>query len=320
FASGKPYGLYWEDADDDYGTTIIEDCEFAGFRLRALHMDDTNWTDTLIVNNCLFREIGETGIYGSHADRNIDVVKITNSSFYMIGQNGIYLRNVGDLEVSHCTFFYNDSTISNRHGMAIRARDDTTVTIMDNIIAKHERGMDVYGSAPVVEYNLFWEVLGDWIDPADATQTFPIFNFEDDPLFKDTSSVNLDLALDAENSSAIGAASDGVSNLGDPSWGTYVVSGVADGDLLPMVYALHQNYPNPFNPSTTIKFDVVEMGHVSLVVYDLLGREIVNLVDQTLEPGFHTIAWNANRLASGIYFYRITVNDFVKSRKLVVLK
>jgi hypothetical protein len=323
FDAGIPYGLYWDTSENDYGNTIFEDCEFAGFKLRALHMQNNNWTDTLIVNNCLFRELGETGIYTSSTTTStIGVAKITNCTFYKIGQKGIYLRQPTEVQVSHCTFAYNDASINGKTGnVGINTPGADSTVIRDNIFVKQDvYGVRVYGSNPVVEYNLFWE-CDTIIKSEDRPElTFPTFNFVDDPLFADTSSANLDLALDAENSSAVGNASDGVSNLGDPNWGTFVVSGVADGDLLPMVYALHQNYPNPFNPSTTIKFDVVDMGHVSLVVYDLLGREIVNLVDQTLEPGFHTIAWNANRLASGIYFYRITVNDFTRSRKLVVLK
>ncbi|MBL7075687.1 T9SS type A sorting domain-containing protein, partial [candidate division KSB1 bacterium] len=91
-------------------------------------------------------------------------------------------------------------------------------------------------------------------------------------------------------------------------------------DLLPTVYDLHQNYPNPFNPNTTIKFDVVDPGHLSLKVYNILGQEVTTLVDQQMEPGFHSIRWNATGVATGVYFYRIEVNDFVKIRKMVLLK
>lgn len=137
-------------------------------------------------------------------------------------------------------------------------------------------------------------------------------------MFKDTSAASLDLALEV-NGDAIEAASDG-GNLGDPRWGTWTYTSVDDDGMTPVTYALHQNYPNPFNPSTTIRFDVAAAGHVSLKVYDLLGREVALLLNREVGPGNHSVTWNAEGLTSGIYFYRIQVNDFVKNRKLVLLK
>ncbi|MCK5330840.1 MAG: T9SS type A sorting domain-containing protein, partial [Candidatus Marinimicrobia bacterium] len=109
--------------------------------------------------------------------------------------------------------------------------------------------------------------------------------------------------------------------MGDPRWGTYVlVLGVGDEALLPSEYALHQNYPNPFNPTTTIRFDIVEQGHVTLNIYNLLGQRVGTLVNQQLDPGFHSVQWNASSIASGVYLYTIEMNNFAKSRKLLIIK
>lgn len=93
---------------------------------------------------------------------------------------------------------------------------------------------------------------------------------------------------------------------------------------VPTTYSLHQNYPNPFNPSTKIKFDIPsgnEISNVSLIVYDLLGRQIVTLVNQQLSPGVYETDWNASGSASGMYVYNLLVNGVViDSKRMAVLK
>jgi hypothetical protein len=83
---------------------------------------------------------------------------------------------------------------------------------------------------------------------------------------------------------------------------------------------LEQNYPNPFNPSTYIKYSVASIGPVSLKVYDLLGREVKTLVDETKEPGIYEVMFSPTDLASGIYVYRLRVNDYTISKKMQFVK
>ncbi|MGD8781991.1 MAG: T9SS type A sorting domain-containing protein [Ignavibacteria bacterium] len=87
-----------------------------------------------------------------------------------------------------------------------------------------------------------------------------------------------------------------------------------------MVYSLNQNYPNPFNPTTTIEFALPQNSDVKLVVYDILGRAVANLIDDNLAAGYHRINFNASNLATGVYFYRIKAGDFVSVKKLLLLK
>ncbi len=95
--------------------------------------------------------------------------------------------------------------------------------------------------------------------------------------------------------------------------------------LLPEQFALHQNYPNPFNPSTTIRFDLPVATAVHLIVYDLLGREVVRLVDQQMGAGYHHQVWNGRdrngrELPTGMYIALLVTPEFKKSIKIVLLK
>ena len=89
---------------------------------------------------------------------------------------------------------------------------------------------------------------------------------------------------------------------------------------IPDKFELSQNYPNPFNPVTNLEFGIPKPGFVSLKIYDVLGREMVTLVNETKEPGYYKIKFNAADLASGVYFYRMEAGDFVEVKKFVVMK
>ncbi|MCP4569982.1 MAG: T9SS type A sorting domain-containing protein [FCB group bacterium] len=98
-----------------------------------------------------------------------------------------------------------------------------------------------------------------------------------------------------------------------------------ENGVLPSTYSLDQNYPNPFNPSTAIQFSMAQAGRVKLEVFNLLGQSVKTLLDRNYPTGRHTVTWdgtsNEDRLvASGIYFYRLTSNDFSITRKMVLMK
>ena len=88
----------------------------------------------------------------------------------------------------------------------------------------------------------------------------------------------------------------------------------------PSSFRLQQNYPNPFNPSTTIQFELATRLSVKLEIYDLKGREIATLLNETLQSGCHELLFKPNGLPSGIYFYRITTSEFVQTRKMTLLR
>ncbi len=89
---------------------------------------------------------------------------------------------------------------------------------------------------------------------------------------------------------------------------------------LPETYALASNYPNPFNPSTEIRFTLPEASAVSLIVYDVMGREAERLLDKTLGAGYHEARWDATGLPSGVYLYRIEAGSFAQTRHMTLLK
>ena len=88
----------------------------------------------------------------------------------------------------------------------------------------------------------------------------------------------------------------------------------------PEVYSLNQNFPNPFNPSTSIKFDIVNPGLVSVKVYNNLGKEVSTIVNENLSAGSYQVNWNAAGLTSGIYFYRLETLDYVATKKMLLVK
>ena len=94
---------------------------------------------------------------------------------------------------------------------------------------------------------------------------------------------------------------------------------------LPATFALAQNYPNPFNPITKIQFDIPERTHVNLTVFNVLGQKVTTLDDEELAPQSYEAEWNGlsdggNKVASGIYFYRLTAGDNVQTKKMMMLK
>jgi hypothetical protein len=106
-----------------------------------------------------------------------------------------------------------------------------------------------------------------------------------------------------------------------------ISSGNAEVVLIPVPkeFALHQNYPNPFNPVTTIQYDLPKASHVRLIIYDIMGREVATILNAAMNAGYQSIIWNTRNnygkpVSAGIYFYHLQTKDFVKTRKMVLLK
>ena len=89
---------------------------------------------------------------------------------------------------------------------------------------------------------------------------------------------------------------------------------------IPDEYELVGNYPNPFNPTTKISYQLPNKAQVTLKIYDLLGREVAILVNEEKQAGKYEVEFDASSLSSGVYLYRISINDFVKTMKMMVVK
>jgi len=103
-------------------------------------------------------------------------------------------------------------------------------------------------------------------------------------------------------------------------------SGAKEGEIIPESFKLEQNYPNPFNPSTSIRYKLPSSGFVSLKVFNLLGSEIVSLVNKELSAGNYSVDFNAalqnsrGQLSSGVYFYTLRTDKFAETKKMLFLK
>jgi hypothetical protein len=88
----------------------------------------------------------------------------------------------------------------------------------------------------------------------------------------------------------------------------------------PSIFSLSQNYPNPFNSSTAISFDLPLSSHVTLALFDILGRKVETLIDGGQSAGRHEVIWDATELSSGIYFYKIKAGEFIEIKKMLMVK
>jgi len=104
------------------------------------------------------------------------------------------------------------------------------------------------------------------------------------------------------------------------SFDTLITSVSLTSNELPIKFNLAQNYPNPFNPSTSISFSLSIKSNVSLKVFDLIGREVATIFSGDLPAGNYAKQWNAAKMASGIYFYRLQAGPLTETKKLVLLK
>ncbi len=101
---------------------------------------------------------------------------------------------------------------------------------------------------------------------------------------------------------------------------TAQVIGIRNENITANTYKLNQNYPNPFNPSTSIEYAVAGKGFVSLKVFDLLGKEVATLVNEVKDAGTYSLNFNAAKLTSGVYFYRIQTDKFTDMKSMVLVK
>lgn len=90
--------------------------------------------------------------------------------------------------------------------------------------------------------------------------------------------------------------------------------------LVPTRFFLEQNYPNPFNPQTELRYGVAKAGHVTLRVYNTLGREVATLVDGERSPGSYRMAFDGRGLATGVYIYTLSTPEGTFSRKMMLMK
>ena len=286
------------------GKVLFENCTFENFGYEAIRISDTEkWNtdralDTLIVRNCTFINIDAEGIrYYSDANPATPdpPVLIEHVTFYHSATRVLYLKNSSGAIVR-------DLIIANSR-LSGHGRDNDL--------------MDAQGAGTVVAFVDTFHVKAVPIKSSKGgtVDTATVWGY--DPMFVDPEHGDLTLA---EGSPLYGLAHDGKA-LGDLRWAKHPPStGVEEAQQIPKQYFLAQNYPNPFNPTTSIQFGLVKPGKTTIKIYNVLGTEVMTLLDRKLEAGVHTVTFDASRLASGIYFYRIQSGSFRAVKKMILMK
>ena len=109
----------------------------------------------------------------------------------------------------------------------------------------------------------------------------------------------------------------------DLTFDVFYISGILNNSKksnLPTSLRVFQNYPNPFNPNTMISFSLARNENVRLEVFNLQGRSVVKLIDESLYSGKHSVHFNARNLSSGVYFYKLSTSSFIKTKKMLLIK
>jgi len=96
--------------------------------------------------------------------------------------------------------------------------------------------------------------------------------------------------------------------------------GLTEAIQLPETFSLDRAYPNPFNPTTTLSFAIPVDAAVSLSIYNMQGREVSTLIDGNIDAGYHSVVWDANSYASGVYFVKMVAGDYINTQKLMLIK
>ncbi|MCJ7554395.1 MAG: T9SS type A sorting domain-containing protein [Ignavibacteriaceae bacterium] len=185
--------------------------------------------------------------------------------------------------------------------------------------------------------NYYFEPLGESDYVLEAKIPFSMIHIDGDATFTPVEGMTIPFEIfatdaDATNQGAQGRLQFGYNPTLDPwGWGPEVwtfawvgmpnLTDVEDGKNGTVhSYKLFNNYPNPFNPTTNIKYQIAEFSHVSIKIYDLLGREVANLVNEQQAAGSYNVKFNGMDLASGIYFYQIKAGSFIDTQKMVLLR
>ncbi len=130
--------------------------------------------------------------------------------------------------------------------------------------------------------------------------------------------VNLQQRKSGNANTKINNNENGLGFVKDPASGLIVYK-ISD-NVSPNQYTLDQNYPNPFNPTTKIRFSIAKESTVKLTVYNMLGQVVSSIFNGRLEAGTHSVEFNGSSIPSGIYFYRLEVDNFVKIKKMTLMK
>jgi hypothetical protein len=149
----------------------------------------------------------------------------------------------------------------------------------------------------------------------------------EDELYSPFWSVNIydnadfDMVHDLESAEMVNILVFGAANVNCPIVSNEPSTSVEEyGNTIPDKFVLNQNFPNPFNPTTTIRFSITETDLITLKIYNSIGEEVAELVNQILPTGSYKLDWNAENIPSGAYFYTLTTDSFRDTKKMILLR
>lgn len=241
----------------------------------------------------------------------------------------------------HCTFSRNDGHIAD--GISL-GPVPTSHMICRNCIFEGHYGNAIFGPGSTITYCDFFNNGGDVIPiPPGFGDLVQVNTNGDscdiygdiflDPLFEDPDAGNYRITwanwpvFDTTRSSCIDAGNP--DSPYDPDgticdMGAYYYdqqqSAIDPSDVLPLRFSLSQNFPNPFNASTLIKYELPQQSQVTIEVYDLTGRIVKTLYNGLKPAGHHQAIWRADDIASGVYFYKLRMDDYIETRKMTLVK
>jgi len=321
--------------------TIVRNNYISGPPAYGIHIyDEPNGYTPRIENVTVENNI----VIGSHLRSGIVVAIHQNSNPYVRIQgvkihNNVVINNAeGGLLLSYGRLrnveVYNNVFYNNGlGGIGIYSEDLDSLKIINNVFSMHQGGYHIYNNSNIVSfvlaYNLYFQPQS---VGSGANDLHPLFG---DPLFVDPAGNDFHLS---HNSPAIDAGIFvGLPFLGSaPDMGAFeyeppVGPGNDPSNPLPKKCCLYQNYPNPFNPETTIAYEVSETAHVQIRIYDALGSEVRELIDEPATAGVFSVIWNGKDtfgkdLATGVYFCTMRVFNaqngkiFSDSKKLLLVR
>ena len=311
-----------------YENNLIMNCESGGISI----VNYKNNNSSNVIENCIFRNnmLINNGKYVSHFTEypqnqtsNIDLaIKISDPYDW---DNSEFINPVTSNNIFQNNLFYVDSSQITSNGSAR--------------ILYHLDDNDPNGwTTPSISVNQFNNKNG-------QNNDIITDNIEGNPLFVDMINGDYHLqsaspAIDAGTTPLATKDFEGnpipyaetLPDIGIYEYSPFTNINLDESDVLNK-FSLYQNYPNPFNPTTTIKYAIPKTplnppfakggktgGVVTLKVYDVLGREVTTLVNAKQSPGTYTVTFEATNLPSGIYFYRLKAGDYLKTRKMILLR
>lgn len=284
------------------GETSLEISGIRTVSLTASFSIDSSATNDIVINEINYNsnDIFDSG----------DWVEIYNKSGNDVDLSDWYFT---DSDTSH-KFLLPEGRILKADSFVVMVQKDSLFKLQFPDVTNYIGNME-FGLSGSGEYIGLYNSNGEIVDSLTYDNKSPW------PIVADGMGSTLELA-NVYMDNSLGESWIASVGYGSPAKINTVVTSVEkiEEKIIPTDYFLSQNYPNPFNPETRISYQLPKAGHVSLIVYDMLGREVKVLIDTEQNAGSYELHFDASKLSSGLYFYRITALGFNKTLKMILLK